>query len=81
MHKLAEILKRIAENPILNFVAGMILLVTGLAEVGETLVDDVATLNVGAHHGVIVFGLVHAFKSLPPILVGMTLLGRGSAAK
>ena len=55
--------------------AGLILVCTELMDVGETLWDDVAQMNLGAHHGVIVFGLLHILKTLPDIFEGLEYLG------
>ena len=44
-------------------------------DVGEMLWDDVAQMNLGAHHGAIVFGLLHILKTLPDIFEGLEYLG------
>jgi len=43
-------------------------------DAGETLWDDVAQMNFGAHNGVIVFGLLHILKTLPDIFEGLEYL-------
>ena len=73
MKRVAEKIEIVAHNPYLNVVVGFLLLATGLAEAGETLFEDMANLDVGAHHGVMIFGLIHAFKSLPAIVLGIEL--------
>ena len=45
-------------------------------DVGETLWDDGAQMNLGAHHGAIVFGLLHILKTLPDMFEGLEYLGR-----
>ncbi|MBL6957394.1 MAG: hypothetical protein ISR52_00305 [Rhodospirillales bacterium] len=73
MKRVAEKIEAVAHNPYLNVIVGVVLLLTGLAEAGETLTDDLSGLNFGAHHGVMIFGFVHAFKSLPAIVLGIEL--------
>lgn len=74
MRTVARGLDWFASHPILNVVLGILMLVTGLAEAGETLIEDFRTLNFGAHHGVMIFGLVHAFKALPALVLGAEML-------
>ena len=77
-HHVAKALERVVENPYLNAGVGLVLFLTGIIEAGDALFDDVAKLNVGAHHGVIVFGVVHMFKSLPAILIGLALVAHSA---
>ncbi len=56
-------LKRIVTNPWVNFTAGAILMVTGLTETIYGLAE-LSLETVGAHHGAVVFGLLHTLKSL-----------------
>lgn len=55
-------LKAITASPLLNVAVGLILVAGGLIEAGETVLTDVANLNIGAHHGGIVLGLSHVLK-------------------
>ncbi len=61
-------LQKIVANPWLNLLVGLFLFYSGLHEAWGSLWKDITTLNFGAHHGVIVLGLVNAFKSLADIL-------------
>lgn len=65
-----ETLRKIAENAWLNLFVGLFLCYSGLNEAWGSLWYDMTTFDFGAHHGVIVLGLVNAFKSLPDILKG-----------
>lgn len=56
-------LKRIVTNSWVNFGVGVILMVTGLAEAFYG-VTELSMESVGAHHGAVVFGLLHTLKSL-----------------
>lgn len=62
MSKLAEIV----ENPWVNLVSGLILIITAGSEIVKTLDEG----GLGAHHGVAVFGLVQVIQCLPHILHG-----------
>jgi hypothetical protein len=73
MHKFLKKIESIARNPWVEAFIGVILLVTGFAEAGENIIEDIKSGNVGAHHGIIMMGLAHAFKSVPSILASMML--------
>ncbi len=76
MHKLAKRMEAFARNPYLELVVGLILMMTGLVEAGESIFEDVSGGDIGAHHGIILLGLAHAFKAVPGILVGITLFAQ-----
>ncbi len=81
MKRFVKNLETFAENPYLNVFIGLILFATGFAEAGEAFVEDIVDLRVGAHHGVMLFGFVHAFKSLPAIILGIELFLHGAKEK
>ena len=60
------LLRKIAENPYLNLISGLVLLATAGCEIVRTLGDGA----IGAHHGVAFFGLTQIIQSLPHILHG-----------
>lgn len=60
-------LKKIAASPYLNFLSGIILLLTAGYEVWHTI----ETANLGSHHGILIFGLVQIIKSIPEIFRGV----------
>jgi len=68
-----SILRKVTESPIVNLVAGFILIATSGYEIwlsfGET--------QVGAHHGVAVYGMLQVVKTLPHMLHGMEELEEG----
>lgn len=66
-------MEAVAKSPHLELVVGLILMATGLVEAGETLFEDVSRGDIGAHHGMIVLGLAHAFKAIPGVLTGLML--------
>ena len=59
-------LKKFVENPWINFISGLILLITSGNEIRKTFEEG----DIGAHHGVAFFGLVQMIKYLPHILHG-----------
>lgn len=61
-----KLLKRFAENAYVNLLSGLILLVTSGKEIMESLDDG----GIGAHHGVVVFALLHILKVFPDVVHG-----------
>lgn len=59
-------LKKIAENPWINLISGLILLITSGNEILKTIGEG----GIGTHHGVAFFGLVQVIQFLPHILHG-----------
>lgn len=74
--KRLEALRRITESPALNLGAGLILCASGLAETVREL-SELGTWRLGAHHGVVVFGLITIMKSVPDFLEGLEYVVRG----
>ena len=60
-------LEKITENPFVNLLSGIILFVTSGYEVWVSL-DEFA---LGAHHGVLIFGIFHVIKTLPEFLYAL----------
>jgi hypothetical protein len=59
--------KRIVTNPWVNFAVGLILMLTGLSEAFLGM-SELSLETVGAHHGAVLFGLLHTLKSLSEAL-------------
>lgn len=59
-------LKRIIQSPYLNLISGLVLLATAGYETWKSL-DE----GVGAHHGVLVFSVIHIVKLLPEFMHGL----------
>ncbi|MEM7117842.1 MAG: hypothetical protein AAF614_35755 [Chloroflexota bacterium] len=70
-HHITNSISHIADHPYLNLVVGLILLYTGLNEAWSTIAQDIQTMNFGAHHGLVVFGLVGAFKAFSHLKKGV----------
>lgn len=61
-----RLLARFAENPCVNLLAGVILLVTAGIEIVQNLEQDV----IGVHHGVAVFAGLQILRVLPELVHG-----------
>lgn len=73
-------LHRVAHHPVLNLLAGMILLLTGVLEALATIVEGLFDFPLGMHHGVIVFGFLQMIKALPDVLKGVKFVDDGEEA-
>ena len=79
MHKVAKAIERFVRNPYVELIIGLIIMATGLAEAGDSIVEDISSGDVGAHHGIILLGVAHAFKAVPSILTGILLFANAEA--
>ena len=64
-------LKASLNSPTLKLIIGLILLYTSSMEVFRELQSDEPML-IGAHHGVLLFALLHVLKALPDIFDGVS---------
>ena len=60
-------LKKIVNSPYLNILAGVILLITAGIEIFESMEQP----EIGMHHGIFVYAIVHILKSIPEIMHGL----------
>ena len=73
----SQAFRRIVENPYLNIAVGLIFLATGIAEVAREIIEVEEEVNVGAHHGVVIFAILHLLRSLPELFEGLEYLQKG----
>lgn len=59
------------DNPWLEFAVGMILLITGLLELVETLRARIPVVGLGLHHAVLFLGGAIVLRSLPALFLGV----------
>lgn len=59
--------KKIIRSPYLNLFCGLILITTAAYETYESFYE----FSIGAHHGVLIFGIVQVIKTLPEIILGL----------
>ncbi|MGA0038585.1 MAG: hypothetical protein ACO3NZ_01945 [Pirellulales bacterium] len=68
---LTKAVRAIAESPWTKFTTGVVLLTSGLDEAIDTLFTDLSSLELGAHHGVMLLGFVNVLSALPDMLDGL----------
>ncbi len=60
----------IFNHPTTRLFNGIILLLTGLLEFGESTFEEMLHWDIGIHHGIIVFAITKVFGSLAEIFEG-----------
>ncbi len=73
MNRFKRRIARFVHNPWVDFVLGSLLVVTGFAEVGGSLIYDLSHFNLRIHHGVMLFGIVTMVKALIDLFAGFQL--------
>jgi len=71
----------LTKNPYIDLLVGIGLIYCGVQEVWEDLAKEAEEFSPGAHHGVIMYGLFHALRSLGDILDGVDRLKESSRKK
>jgi len=71
LRRLAHGLKRFVDHPATKLVVGLILIVSGLIEAYDTVLDDLHRLRVRVGHGVVILGVVNVLASLPEVIDGI----------
>jgi hypothetical protein len=69
--RIALALRRFVNHPVTEFCVGLILIVSGLIEAYDTVLDDLHHLRVRVGHGVVILGLVNLLASLPGVIEGI----------
>jgi hypothetical protein len=64
-------LKTVVKHPSTQLVCGLILFLSGMAEIGYDFFSAERTFRLGVHHGVALFGLVQMLGSLPDLVDGL----------
>lgn len=62
--------KKIVDSPFLRLLVGIILLYTSGAEAWHEFLEA-DEVSIGAHHGILVFAVVHILKTVPDIIEGL----------
>ena len=63
--------RHFVEHPLTRLSVGLILFGSGFAEAYHSLSEDLFNFRVGAHHGIMLFGLFNMIASLPDIIEGV----------
>ena len=71
MKRFLEKLKAVVKSPTTQFATGLILLVSGGAEVVLDFMTAEHSFRLGVHHGVALFGLIQMLGSLPELVDGL----------
>ncbi len=61
---------KIAQSPYLNLLSGLVLLATA----GYETWANIEEVSIGAHHGILIFSIVHLLKTIPEF-IGSSSLG------
>lgn len=69
-----ESIKGITTHPYTTFFWAVILIGTSITEAWETIGEDFSEANFGAHHGVMLFGVVTLIGVIPDLLEGIERL-------
>ena len=69
-------IERFVENPYLNLLVGAMLFLSAVYEVGDTLYEDMLHLNVKVHHGIMIYSIFVAIKSIPDIFESLERVSR-----
>ena len=64
------------ENPYVNLLIGAILFLSAISEIGDVLYDDISNLNVRVHHGIMIYGVFLALKSIPDLFESLECVSR-----
>ena len=73
MHSFIRKMEKFVKHPHLEAIIGIVIMATGIIEAGDSIFEDIASGDVGAHHGMILLGFAHAIKAIPAILGGIAL--------
>jgi hypothetical protein len=59
------------KHPRTKLFVGLILVATSAYEIGSDLLDDIPGVNIGAHHGLLILGIINALSSIPDMVEGL----------
>ncbi len=65
MSRMAKAMKAFVDHPATRFLVGCVLMVTGLIDLYGDLMDETRRFRIGAHHGIVILGIVQALSALP----------------
>ena len=76
MGRISKGIRRCVDHPITKLSVGLVLFVTGFLEAYQAFSQDFSQFQVGAHHGIMVFGFVNMISSIPDIVEGVSSGGQ-----
>lgn len=71
MRKPLQRLKAFVKHPYTQLFTGLVLVISGLFEVWDDIVNAEHSFRLGVHHGVLLFGFVQILGSLPDLVDGL----------
>lgn len=69
--KFVKKLDSFVKHPRTKLFVGLILVATSAYEIGSDLLDDIPGVNIGAHHGLLILGIINALSSIPDMVEGL----------
>jgi hypothetical protein len=63
-------IRNFVEHPVTNLSVGLLLFSSGVVEAYGSLYTDFTQMNIGAHHGMMLFGVMNVLASIPDIIEG-----------
>ena len=71
MKKPLQRLKAVVKHPYTQLFTGSVLIITGLFEVWDDIMNAEHSFRLGVHHGVLLLGIVQILGSLPDLVDGL----------
>ena len=71
MNRFLERLKAFVDHPLTQLLVGLGLIMTGATELYGDMLDESRRFRIGAHHGIVILGLIQALSALPPVVHGI----------
>ena len=71
-------IKIVVSNPWLNLAVSLVLIISGTMEALDIKQHPGGYTEIGAHHGIILFGITQFFKVLPDLFEGVEYLEKAA---
>jgi hypothetical protein len=68
---MSQVLRYLSKNKVLHLLIGIFAVSAGLAEVADTIMEDIVNFNLRGYHGLVGLGFWHCLTCLPDILDGI----------
>ena len=64
-------LKVFVDHPVTHLLVGLALITTGGMEIYNEVTNEARRFRVGAHHGIVILGVIQALSALPDVILGI----------
>ena len=71
MNRFFNNLKTFVDHPATHLLVGLALIITGATEIYGDFLDESRRFRVGAHHGIVILGVIQALSALPDVVQGL----------